>query len=271
MSLLIVKDPTKNVLNFALTEEEKVTEVKMKMDKVNRPDKILFHKQTNEMIYYDLLHMSLNKNKLENKVDRLEQQLKKEKAMILEDPSHKTYENELIVVGVQPKEKQSVKKLLDEKEKVIKTLKKKLKIPVTYHTQTEELVELQKERDDFEQETLNLKAKILQLTQDKEKLEQQVNSDVSAQVPTQESTEGITTTMYQISLKDDEIKNLKENNLKLQQEAKSPQKAKESLQHVVDKHKAKMNGRLHLKGAKHTMWDHIIIEVTKLQDFLNFF
>ena len=36
----------------------------------------------------------------------------------------KTYENELIVAGVQPKEKQSVKKLLDEKEKVIKSLKK---------------------------------------------------------------------------------------------------------------------------------------------------
>ena len=68
---------------------------------------------------------------------------------------------------------------------------------------------------------MNLKAKILQLTQDKEKLEQQVNNVASAQVPTQTSTEGITTAMSQISLKDEEIKNLKENNLKLQQEAKS--------------------------------------------------
>ena len=31
-----------------------------------------------------------------------------------------------------------------------------------------------------------------------------------------------------------------------------------------------MNGKLQLKGAKHIIWDHIIIEVTKLQDFLNF-
>ena len=77
MSLLIVKDPTINVLNFALTEEENVTEVKIQMDKVNIPDKILFHKQTNEMFYYDLLHMSLNKSKLENKVEILEKQLKK--------------------------------------------------------------------------------------------------------------------------------------------------------------------------------------------------
>ena len=45
MSLLTVKDPTRNVLNFALTEEEKVTEVKIQMNKVNIPDKILFHKK----------------------------------------------------------------------------------------------------------------------------------------------------------------------------------------------------------------------------------
>ena len=78
----------------------------------------------------------------------------------------------MIVAGVQPKEKQSIKKLRDEKAKVIKSLKKQLKIPVTDHPQNEALVELQKERDDFEQETLNLKAKILQLAQDKEQLEQ---------------------------------------------------------------------------------------------------
>lgn len=227
MSLLIVKDPTRNVLNFALTEGEKVTEVKIQIDKVNIPNKILFHKQTNEMPYYYLLHMSLNKNKLENKVDLLEKELKKEKAMSKAWQTQvKAYENELIVVGVQPKEKQLVKKLLNEKEKVIKSLKKKLKILVIDHPQTEELVELQKERDDFEKETLNLKAKVLQLTQDKQQLEKQVNNAIDSQVPTQAYTEGITATMPQISLKDEEIKNIKENNLKLQQEARSLQKAK---------------------------------------------
>ena len=40
--------------------------------------------------------------------------------------------------------------LLDEKEKVIKSLKKQLKTIVIDYPQTEELVELQKERDDFE-------------------------------------------------------------------------------------------------------------------------
>ena len=142
MSLIIVKYPMRNVLNF--------TEVKIHMDNVNIPDKILFHKKTNEMLYYDLLHMYLNKNKLESKVERLEKQLKKEKAMSRAWKTLvKSYENVLIVAKLQPKEKHSVKKLLDEKEKVIKSLKKQLKILVTDHPQTEELVLLQKERDDL--------------------------------------------------------------------------------------------------------------------------
>ena len=76
--------------------------------------------------------------------------------------------------------------------------------------------------------------------------------------------------MSQISLKDEEIKGLKEDNLKLQQETRSLQKAKEILQQTVDKQKGKLSGRLQLKGEKHTIWDQIIIEVTKLWDFLNY-
>ena len=31
-----------------------------------------------------------------------------------------------------------------------------------------------------------------------------------------------------------------------------------------------MSGKLQLKGAKHTIWDQIIIELTKLWDFFNY-
>ena len=72
--------------------------------------------------------------------------------------------------------------------------------------------------------------------------------------------------MSQVSLKDEEIMGLKEDNLKLQQEARSLQKAKENLHQTVNKQMSKMSG----EGAKHTIWDQIIIEVTKLQDFLNY-
>ena len=37
--------------------DEKVIEVKIQMDKVNLPYNILFHKKTNEMLYYDFLHV----------------------------------------------------------------------------------------------------------------------------------------------------------------------------------------------------------------------
>ena len=47
------------------------------------------------------------------------------------------------------------------KKKVIKSLKKKLKILVIDQPQTKELMVLQKEMNDFEKDTLNLKAKIL--------------------------------------------------------------------------------------------------------------
>ena len=76
------------------------------------------------------------------------------------------------------------------------------------------------------------------------------------------STDGITATMSWVSLKDQDIKGLKEDNLKLNQEAKSLQKAKENLQQTVDKQKSKLSGKLQLKGAKHTIWDQIITEVT---------
>ena len=69
---------------------------------------------------------------------------------------------------------------MNEKDKVIKTLKKQLKIPFIDHPQTKELVVLQKERDDFEQNTLNLKAKILQCTQEKEQLEKQLKNSAGS-------------------------------------------------------------------------------------------
>ena len=148
----------------------------------------------------------------------------------------KLYENELIVAGLQPKEKQSVNKL-DKKEKVIKSLKKQLKILVIDDPKTEELVELEKERDEFEQEALNFKAKVLQLTKEKEKLEQQVKSTTSSQVLPQISTDGITVAMSWVSLEDEEIQGLKKDNLKLQQEAKSLKKANKNLQQIIDKQK----------------------------------
>ena len=51
------------------------------MDKIAILDKINFHKQVSEVLYYDLLKSYLNKTKLENKVAKLEEQVKRDKRL----------------------------------------------------------------------------------------------------------------------------------------------------------------------------------------------
>jgi molecular chaperone DnaK (HSP70) len=141
------------------------------MDQINVPDKIHFHKKTSEVLYYDLLHSTLNTKKLQTRVEKLEEQLKKEKAMSKAWQTQvMKLEANLLAKGIQPRTKQPIKKLLEEKDKTIQSLKKKLKILVTDHPQTEELLVLQRERDSYQEEVLNLKAKILQFENEKEQL-----------------------------------------------------------------------------------------------------
>ena len=82
------------------------------------------------------------------------------------------------------------------------------------------------------------------MTQDKEQLEQHVDNATNSQLLPQISTDGITVAMPHVSLKDKEIKVLKEDNLKSQQERRSLRKAKQNLQQIVDKYKSKFCGKL---------------------------
>ena len=51
--------------------------------------------------------------------------------------------------------------MLDEKDKLIESLQKKLKGTPTEHPQTEEIVVIQAEKDQLSNEVLELKAKLL--------------------------------------------------------------------------------------------------------------
>ena len=62
----------------------------------------------------------------------------------------------------------AAQKLLDEKEKEVQILKKKLKIPSTQLIQTSELTEFEKEKEALSIELTNCKAKLLEL-EEKEK------------------------------------------------------------------------------------------------------
>ena len=126
------------------------------MDKISIPDKINFHKQTPEVLYSDLLISYLNKTKLENKVAKLEEQVKREK-----DSSKgwkvqvKKLENDMISQGSKDKETRASKNLLDDKDRQIESLQNKLKM--LDHTQTYEIMAYQQKNDYLKNEVLDLK------------------------------------------------------------------------------------------------------------------
>ena len=49
------------------------------MDKIVVPDKINFHKQASKVLYSNLLKYFLNKSKLESKLTKLEEKIKRER------------------------------------------------------------------------------------------------------------------------------------------------------------------------------------------------
>lgn len=236
LSLLTIKESTKNVLNIALGEEEKVAEMKLRMDEISVLDKIHFHRQTSEVLYQDLLQSILSNKKLESKVIKLKEQLKKKKAMGKAWQTQiKKLEADLMEMGVKPNNQNPVKKLLEEKDKTISSLRKQFKIPVAYHPQTKKLLTLQEEVNYLQQSTLDLKARILQLENEKESLQKEKSELVlTTEQPQQITTDELTKAMSQVSLKDDEIKKLKE-------------------REKVAKQKNKFKGKLQLQGAKHLL------------------
>jgi len=79
----------------------------------------------------------LNIARLERKVKKFEGQLKQEKeanrAWYIQI---KRIESNIMVVGEEPSDMQSIKKILEEKENIIQVMKKKLEIPRNEHVQT---------------------------------------------------------------------------------------------------------------------------------------
>ena len=71
--LLAVREADNNVFKITTNDKEGVSQVRIQMDKVGLLDKINFHKQASEIIYYDLLKSYLSETKLEEKVIKLEE------------------------------------------------------------------------------------------------------------------------------------------------------------------------------------------------------
>ena len=133
------------------------------MDKIVVPDKINFHKQASEVLYSYLLKSYLNKTKLESKLTKLEEQVRREKVASKGwKVQVKKLEANLVAQGSKDKESKATKKLLDEKDKHIENLQKKLKFFVTDHPQKEEILVYKNKNDDLKEEVLDFKSKLFQ-------------------------------------------------------------------------------------------------------------
>jgi hypothetical protein len=157
---------------------------------------------------------------------------------------------------------QGVNFSLYEKDKMIQSLKKKLKMSPTNHPQTVELTALEQEKETFRQEALNYKEKVLQLEKEKENCSQAqvVTSDMVFIAPTNtevgSSIEGLLQSMSQVRLKIGEIKGFKEVIEKLKQEMKVKyekmaqlHKDNQDLLERVSKLKKKVKGKNTITGS----------------------
>jgi hypothetical protein len=96
-------------------------------------------------------------------------------------------------------------------------------------------------------------------------------------IETNQSTDGLVQAMSHVSLKEEEIKSLKGDVEKLQQEIRIKddkmaqfQKENQALQKIIDKLKTSLKFKGLLQGDKHVIWDSIAAEVSKFKVYLNF-
>ena len=147
----------------------KVSEVNVNLEKIPTIDIIHFHRETNDIIYTRLLKSTLQVSKLESDKNKDHGLLWKEK---VENKALrikiKKLQEDLLKVNGQSDKGVVDQKLLNEKEKEVQVLKKKLKIPSTQLIHTSELTEFEKEKEALSTELSDCKAKLLKL-EEKEK------------------------------------------------------------------------------------------------------
>jgi hypothetical protein len=108
-----------------------VSEIKLHYENISAPDKVKFHRNTSDMLYSDYLSLSLRVSRLTTHALKLEGQLRQEKA------SSRAWQTQ--VKRLESEGPQGVKSSLEEKDKMIQSMKKRLKMSTTEHPQTTEL------------------------------------------------------------------------------------------------------------------------------------
>ena len=124
-TLLAVREAEGNVFRIATSDVTGVSQVKLQMDQVGIPDKVNFHRQASEILYSDLLKSYLSKIKLEEKVGKMEEQIKREKAASKGWKTQaKKLENDLISAGSSTSDKKANKNYLMRKTSLLKACRR---------------------------------------------------------------------------------------------------------------------------------------------------
>ena len=108
----------------------------------------------------------------------------------------------LVAQGSKDNESKATKKLLDEKDKKIENLQKKLTFYVTDHPQIEEILVYKKKNDDLKEEILDLKSKLLQEEQEKQELMNKAVVEIVPITSQPVDTKELTRSLSHVSLKE---------------------------------------------------------------------
>ena len=147
-------------------------------------DQIELRKQTGEMVYSTLTDKAFLAHKLQNSLNNTSTQLELEKASSLaKDNRIKSLEEIIIELGHDPKDAKGIKALIKKKEGDIAALRKQLKLPITMHPQTTEMVE-QKSQEDMMDLLMKMNERLAKKEQALEKALQE-KQGVSTSQPSQ--------------------------------------------------------------------------------------
>ena len=164
MALKIVSDHAIDTLILALTVGNKVSKVNVNIKNVPTTNTIHLNREVGDIFNTRLLKATLQISKMEESKTKTIVLLRrvriKNKALKIQ--INNLYNESVRIDGPTYKGALS-QRLLDEKEKEIQVLKRKLKIPSTQLTQTNELDEFKKEKETLNTKITYCKAKLLKL------------------------------------------------------------------------------------------------------------
>jgi hypothetical protein len=127
--------------NTGLTEY-KTTSVGVDLTQINDFDLVEWHRQTSEMVARRMIQSYVNVRKLQSVVIKLSQQLSNEKTINkIKENKVRELEGQIASITDAKRETTNYKGILDEKEKEIKNLKARLKIPHFQLIESKELIE----------------------------------------------------------------------------------------------------------------------------------